>query len=109
MQAAKLEADGDWSAVLELTERWAQAEAGNAEAWLVRGQAYQHLDRDADSIQPLRTALNRDPTLGTAWFDLGTSYVRSGDKTALREVLVALKSIDPDLADDLAVRGGVEH
>lgn len=109
MQAAKLEAEGDWTGVLALTDRWAAAENGNAEAWLVRGQAYQHLDRDAESIQPLRVALQRDPALASAWFELGTSYVRSGDKTALREVLAALKPLDPQLAEDLAARGGVER
>ncbi|GAC1631072.1 MAG: hypothetical protein NVS9B10_24120 [Nevskia sp.] len=107
MQATSLEAAGDWQALIRLTDDWAMAETHNAEPWLMRGQAYSHVDRTDAAIKSFRTAVERQPDLALAWFSLGEAYSRRGLHDETADALVHLRVLDPELADDLAVRSGV--
>ena len=106
MRATSLEANQDWESLIKLTEQWALADEKNAEPWFMRGTAYSRIDRNDASIKAYRTALERDPKFALAWFNLGEAYFRRGDRSEVARVLAELKPLDPDLADDLAVKSG---
>lgn len=107
MRAVPLEASGNWQGLLTLADDWCKSEQNNAEAWLVRGQALDRLDRTEAAIEAYRTAVEKDPHSSEAWFALGTASSRRGDHQRVAEVLRHLSTLAPDLADDLAVIGGV--
>lgn len=107
MQATTLEAAGSWQELIKLTEQWADDDQQNAEPWFVRGQAYGRLDRNDAAVKSYKAALALDPQLAPAWFNLGEAYFRRGDHAEVRRVMTELKRLDPDLADDFAVKTGI--
>lgn len=109
MNAATLEAAQDWPKLIALTEAWAAAEHDNPEPWLVRGHALNMTDRADAAIDSFRNAVHRAPKLALAWFDLGDASARAGQRDGLMDALEHLRKLDPDLAADLAVRGGVDN
>ena len=104
MRATSLEAAGDWQALIRLTEDWAVADPGNAEPWLVRGQAYGHVDRKDAAVKAFKTAVELQPTLSFAWFSLGEACLRRGLQDDTADALTHLRALDPELADELAAR-----
>jgi len=109
MRAAALEANGDWQGLIRLTETWAAAEESNAEPWFMRGQAYSHIDRNEAAIKAYKNALNRDPTFAPTWYNIGEAYFRRGDRSEVINIYNVLKKLDTELAEDLAVKCGLEQ
>jgi len=107
MRAAPLEAAGSWQALLDLTDIWCQSENDNAEAWLTRGEALDRLDRTDAAIEAYHAAVEKNPRSSEAWYALGTASSRRGDRSLVTDVLTHLIPLAPDLAEDLAVIGGV--
>jgi len=104
MKATSLEAIGDWEGLVKLTEEWTVSDQSNAEPWIVRGQAYMHLDRIDAAIKAFRMATQREPHLPLAWQSLGEASARRGNHEELLDALNHLRPLDAELADDLAAR-----
>lgn len=107
MRATRLEAASDWQSLIRLTDAWAESDERDPEPWFIRGQAYAHIDRTEAAIKSYKAAIARDPNASLAWFNLGELYSRGGLRDAVIDVLSHLRPLDPELADDLAVRGGI--
>lgn len=106
MQAASLEAGKDWDALLALTGKWAAAERDNSEPWFERGEACEHLSRDADAVSAYQTAVKLDPKSAVAWSSLGELQLRLGNRKELEKALTALKELDASRAAELSEKGG---
>jgi serine protease Do len=98
LQAAPLEAGGEWQALVKLTERWSTAERGSAEAWLMRGQAYAALQRGDAAVKALRKAVELDPDYEMAWYELGLAYASGCQNDELRKAALALEQLDRPLS-----------
>ena len=106
MQAASLEASSRWDELLKLTEKWSDAEDGNAEPWFWRGNAYRQLDRREGAVKAYRRAVSLDPDFGQAWLQLGVVYFGLGESDQVSQVLAVLRRLAPDLADELSRKSG---
>lgn len=97
MQASALASDKRWLDVIRLTDRWSNAEIGNAEPWFARGNAFAHLQRSDAAIESYREAVKLDPQHSLAWFNLGLLYQRRGDSDKVHDVGETLRNLDQDL------------
>lgn len=102
LRAATLESEGKWDDLLRLTQDWTGREKANANAWLMLGHAYFNLRQDNPAIQAYQHAVELSSNYPEAWYALGTSYVRSGQKDKAEEAHRALAALDAHLADDFS-------
>lgn len=107
MRAARLEAEGKWQELLQLAEEWSDSDRESSEPWLSRGKAYVRLDRREGAARAFEKAVALDPDSGEALFHLGLTYFSLGETEALQRVFARLRDVNADLADDLAVVGGL--
>jgi hypothetical protein len=98
LQAPPLDADGQWGALLELSERWAAASPQDAEALLVRGKALQMLDRPQAAVAAFVAALRLSPDDPIAWYGLALCYQSIGDEVAMRAAEAKLGALSESLA-----------
>jgi serine protease Do len=98
LQAAPLEAGKQWEALVRLSERWASAEAGNAEAWFVRAQAYAQLKRSDAAIKALRKAVEVDPNYELAWYQLGLAHAEDCEHAEFKRIAAVLERLDQPLS-----------
>lgn len=66
MQAAALEVDGNWRALLEMGRKWIAQEATNPHSWIAIGLAYLHLNQRRDAIDAFQHASWLDPAYADA-------------------------------------------
>jgi serine protease Do len=104
MQAPPLDADGQWGALLELSDRWAVAEPRDAEALLVRGKALQMLHRPDAAIAAFNAALTLSPDEPLAWYGLALCYAELGDQAGLHAAQAKLGALNERLAAALSLR-----
>ena len=102
---------GRYDAAVAAASRVAAADAGNANAFLVRGAARVQAGRPTEAIADLRHAVELAPDLGAAWYTLSLAYGRAGDPRAALEAARQARRAgypitDADL-DDLARRAAV--
>ena len=102
MQANSLAVDKKWVPLLQLTDRWGNAERENVEPWIIRASAYDVLARPDEAINAFEEALKRDPHSHEAWLGLGRIYAKSGDEQKFRHMQENLQRLNPDLAAELA-------
>ena len=95
-QATALEKRGDWPALLNLGNQWAQSEPGNVTAWFVLGRANTKLQRYAEAITAYQRDLQLAPNDVDALNNLGNLY---RTRKQYREAMSAYRDavqIDPD-------------
>lgn len=97
MRAAPLHAEGRWTELIELTERWSTAHPRDAEPLRVRGDALQQLDRQEAAIGAFTAALRLAPDESSTWYDLALAYAAVGNVTASRQAEARLAELDADL------------
>ncbi len=102
LRAHQLEVGGDWRALLDLTERWSKAEAGNVEAWLFRGRSFEQAHDLAAARGALEQALKLDPASPSAWLELGRLSAHGGSLDEAHAALAHLNRFSPELARCLA-------
>jgi len=106
MRVATLEAEGRWSAVLDLAERWSSASPRDAEPLLVRGKTLQKLNLPDAAVVAFSAALRLTPDDPAAWYGLAFAYAALGDEAASWRAQAKLEVLDEGLAADLKARLG---
>jgi len=104
MQAPPLDANGQWGALLELSDRWAAASPQDAEALLIRGKALQMLHRPHAAVATFVAALRLRPDDPVAWYGLALCYASVGDEVALHAAAAKLGALNESLAAALKAR-----
>ena len=66
LRAATLEIDHNWKALLDISRKWLQMEAGNPQPWIAVGIAHSHMNRPHDAAAAFRKAAVLDPTYAPA-------------------------------------------
>jgi hypothetical protein len=104
MRVAPLDAEGRWTALLDLADRWSSAQPQNAEPFLVRAKALQKLNRPGAAVIAFDDALRLTPNDPVAWYGLAFAYASLGDEASLRSAQARLGALDEALAADLKVQ-----
>ena len=102
MQANSLAVDRKWVELLQLASRWEQIAKNSIEPWLARGSAYAGLARPDEAAVSYQAALKLDPKAGEALYGLASIYSQQGNRDKYKLAEQQLRSINPDLAQDLA-------
>jgi serine protease Do len=98
LQAAALEADGEWQKLIALAEKWTAVEKVSADAWFVLGQAYARARQDSQAVQAYREAVMLNSQFPEAWYALGATYARMREHGEVERVHQTLKGIDERFA-----------
>jgi predicted Zn-dependent protease len=106
MRVAALDAQGRWSALLDLADRWSSASPHDPEPLLVRGKTLQKLNRPGAAVVAFNAALRLTPDDPAAWYGLAFAYAALGDEAALRSAQAKLGVLDAELAADLKAHLG---
>jgi len=106
MRIAALDAEGRWSALLDLADRWSSASPGDVEPLLVRGKTLQKLNRPDAAVVAFNAALRLTPDDPAAWYGLAFAYASLGDEIASRSAQAKLEVLNEGLAADLKARLG---
>ncbi len=101
MRAAPLHAEGRWTELIELTERWSAADPRDAEPLRLRGEAMQRLDRPEAAIRAYAEAVALGPDIPYAWYGLALAYAAIGDVVASERAGSRLADLDRELAAKL--------
>jgi serine protease Do len=104
MQAPPLDADGQWGALLDLSDRWAAASPRDAEPLLLRGRALQMLNRLQAAVAAFVAALRLRPDDPSAWYGLALCYASLGDEVASRAAEAKLGALSESRAAALKAR-----
>jgi serine protease Do len=102
MQAASLEHDRRWAELLELTDRWTRDSLGDPEAFYMRGISLAQQGQVARAVDAYRSAVALEPDYTPALLDLGKAYLLLGADADAQKIIVTLKRLDPEAADELA-------
>jgi serine protease Do len=103
LRAHQLEAGGDWSALLSLTDEWSRADDTNAEPWLFRGKSLAETQNLAAARLAFLRAVALDPISSDAWLQLGRVSAQHGLTEEAQAALTQLNRLNPELAQCLAV------
>lgn len=104
LRVAALDAEGRWSAVLDLADAWSTASPRDAEPLLVRGKTLQKLNRPDAAVAAFNAALRLTPDEPSAWYGLAFAYAALGDDAASRGAQAKLEVLDESLAENLKAR-----
>lgn len=101
LRIARLSGLNQLDEAVRVATLWTHSESSNPDSWLSLGQALNQQGRYADSVVPLRRAIELAPKDGRAFYQLGYALSRSGKTKQAEDVRTTLTSLDPDLAKDL--------
>ncbi|MGH8728352.1 MAG: trypsin-like peptidase domain-containing protein [Burkholderiales bacterium] len=102
LRAVTLESEGKWEDLRNLAKDWTQSETTNANAWLMLGHAHFNLNQDKSAIDAYRHAVELSREYPEAWYALGASYLRDGQKGKAQEALDVLAGLDRHLAQEFS-------
>ncbi|HEY7986487.1 MAG TPA: trypsin-like peptidase domain-containing protein [Methylophilaceae bacterium] len=100
MQMALPHLNGDFTKLLEVSQRWVKAEPTNAEAWYELGTAQEGLGQQDDAQKSYNSALTLNPRHAESLYRVGVFAARRGDQTEVNKISTALAGIDSQLSDD---------
>jgi serine protease Do len=103
LDAAALEADDAWEALLQLAQDWARSAPNDPEAALALSKALYHTARERDALEPARKALALDPRHAEAWFQLALIYKKLNDQAELGKAVAKLTQLSRDRVEDLDI------
>lgn len=106
-QATFLRADGlrrerRWTALIDLARGWARADPQDPQALQAWSDGLQGLGRYDDAASMLARLLRLDPRDALAWSQRGGLLLRLGRRAEVRDIVLRLRSLDDDLADQLS-------
>ncbi|HQR50632.1 MAG TPA: trypsin-like peptidase domain-containing protein [Methylophilaceae bacterium] len=106
MQIALPHLNEDWAKLLEISQRWTQAEPGSAEAWYELGTAQEGLGKPEEAQQSYSTATTINPLHSEALFRLGVFASKRGDRAKVHNVSLILAEIDSEMAAEFNKAAG---
>lgn len=106
-QATFLRADGlrrerRWTALIDLARGWARTDPDDPQALQAWSDGLQGLGRYDDAASMLARLLRLDPRDALAWSQRGALLLRLGRRSEVRDIVVRLRALDDDLADQLS-------
>lgn len=101
LMAASLRVQGRLDRAAAVLERGLLAVRDVPEAHRLLGDIYREQKRDRQAIDAYREALKGMPGHADAWYGLGLSAGRTGDKRSFDDALLALSKLAPDRATSL--------
>jgi hypothetical protein len=101
LQAAALEQNRQWRALILLAQRWSQEAALEPEAAYLLGIAHDALDHSEASVLALQHCLELDPAHSRSWARLAQIYKKQGRTGDVRMALKSLATLDPVQAREL--------
>jgi len=106
MQVALPHLNEDWAKLLQVSQRWTQAEPKNAEAWYELGTAQEGLGKPEEARRAFRTATALNPNHSEALFRLGVFAAQHGDRGEVHNVSLILAKIDGEMAAEFNKAAG---
>jgi serine protease Do len=103
LDAAALEAGGEWDKLLAVAQEWASGAANDPEPLLAISKALFHLQREREAIDYARKALELSPEHAETWFQAAMIYRKLDDKPELDKAVAKVAQLSPDRVDDLDV------
>jgi len=94
-KSKELEANNDWLALLQHSDKWTRAEADNDDAWKSRGMALYKTGQTNQSIEAWGKAVRVNPDDADVWFLLGAAQTRAGHSAQAIEAYQHGLSLDP--------------
>ncbi len=98
MQAAVPESRADWPKLVQIAEKWTQAEPKNTEAWYALGLGLDGSSKTEEAIKAYNQAVNLDNTNFEALFKLGALAKTRGDTAEMHRIQLVLAEMDKDIA-----------
>lgn len=98
MQVALPHLNDDWPRLLEISQRWLEAEPQNAEAWYESGAAEEGMGQMEQAQQSYRQAIALNPKHTEALFRVGVFAAKRGDRQEVRDVGTTLAALDGEAA-----------
>jgi serine protease Do len=98
MQAAVPESRADWPKLIQIAERWTQAEPKNTEAWYALGLGLDGVSKTEEAIKAYKQAVSLDSTNFEALFKLGALAKTRGDTAEVHRIQLVLAEMDKDIA-----------
>lgn len=95
----------DWNALLSCAEAWLQQAPGDAAGLASKGEALARLDRLGEAEPILRVALAKDPSIASAWNNLGRCLNEKQAWTEANEALDHALTLEPNQVEALFNRG----
>ncbi len=90
----ELELDKDWIGLLEHSDQWTKAEAGNDNAWKSLGVAFYQTGQTQQSIHAWGKAIRLHPDEAELWFRVAAAYTRTGQSAKAIDAYQQALSID---------------
>lgn len=106
MQIAVPELHQNWTALLEVAERWARQQPQSTEAWYELGVAHENLGHQAQAAQAYRQSVQIDPRNTDALFRIGIIASKNGDADEVHAINLAILDIDKELAAEFSKAAG---
>jgi tetratricopeptide (TPR) repeat protein len=106
MQVALPHLNEEWAKLLEIGQRWIQAEPESAEAWYEVGAAQEGLGRAEQALQSYGKATAINPHHIEALFRLGVFASQRGDQAEVHNVGLILAKIDSEIATEFKKAAG---
>lgn len=109
LHAARLEYEGDWPGLLEVSRAWYERDPDDAEAWRAQGRARLAQNSPAQARQALEHAAVLAPGSVDVWYWLARTGQALHDETLQAEATANLRLLDADLAADVEAAGAAER
>lgn len=106
MQIAVPELRQDWTALLEVADRWTRQQPRSSEAWYELGLAHENLGHEVEADQAYQQSLQIDPRNTDALFRLGIIASKKGDADRVHAINSAILGIDQELAAEFSKAAG---
>lgn len=97
MRAHSMESDDRWEELRVLAAQWHAARPEDADALHLLGRLDQRREDRLAAIEHYRAAVAADPHHGSAWFDLGMTYLQAGRRLEAQAVVAPLLAASPIL------------
>ena len=106
MQVAVPQLHQNWTALLEVAERWTGQQPQSTEAWYELGVAHENLGHEADADQAYRRSVQLDPLNTDSLFRIGMIASKKGNADEVHAINLAILDIDKDLAAEFSKAAG---
>ena len=109
MQVAVPESRADWPKLVQVAEKWTQAEPKNTEAWYQLGLGYENSLKLELADKAYKQAINLDSSNFEALKRLGAIAKTRGDTAVMHRIQIALADINAEVAAEYSDMLGCDN